>query len=1348
MKNSHPYKTFGELLAKLRLEAGFLQQTDFAKPIGSTQQTVSRWELGTSRPRAKQIPVIANVLKASADTLLQAAGYIQAQETAVATFVQPFPLSALTPENFERFSLYFLSALFPNAEVHRIGGQGHTQDGIDLEAIFPDKSNYTFQCKRHAEFGPSKVKKTVEAHTRKAKKKFILLSRVATPQARTEIQNHKGWEIWDVEDISRKIRQELTKETQKRIVDIFFRGQRLSLIGETESGPWQTREEFFAPFDSKDSAFSHAWDLIGRDDEVRSILENLNQDTPLVVCIVGTGGSGKSRVLKQVTETYEANHKGVVVRFLSPTENVTSKSLEDLGAGRKILVVDDAHDRNDLSLLFQYVANPSNQSKLLLSFRPYGLDSIKAQATSFALAGQRVTTTTLNYLSLTQATELAQQVLTELQGPTRLAEDIARLTLDCPLATVIGAFLVTREKIHPELVKNEDEFRQTLFGKFRNIVAGEIGKTADTESIKKLLKLIAILQPVHPDDASFKKIVEATEGISSIETSRLMKLLTDAGVLFKRGGQYRLSPDLLADFLIEESCIGIDTASTGYAESVFEHVNAVHLEHLLLNLGKLDWRLANGDPSNSRLLDGVWSKLKASQEYQDPCVNAVTKVAYYQPKRALDFAEALMREGKYLRDLPGLIKNAAYNFEYLMRACECLWELGKTDSRTLNQHPGHAIRILSELCSVEPNKPYEYNEAVVDFVLSLIPYDDAWDHAYSPFDILKGILQTEGHTSTSSGRAISFSPFLVSPEFVSGLRRKILDVAIALLLHPRKAIAVKAAQLLSEGLRYPMGVFNMPVSNENRASWDKEFMQTLNQVNATIRTSSLEPVVLIEIVRSISWHAHYAESATTPIAREIIAALPNTLEFRTTLALTDGFGHLLERLDYRERENVWNKYLEALTNDLLTIKGDGENLREFIEERLADIEAGKIGTHSSPYVLCGQLVNSSLSFAQAILAIAITQPDAKTNKFAGNALAKLLTENHALGLDVAKKLIALDLQGLKAAVGAAYSMFQPGKGEYTKEDLTILRELLSSNDPWVAGSALGAVRSVATINQRLAIDLLHIVDFGTSAQIADDVLILLQRNVTIPFESLTEEDVKHFLKKLMAVPELDGYWIETFLSKVSKYHARIGASFFMDRVEHAATTEDWRYRPCNTGPYVHVPLRFRESEEFGSLLKQISSWMRSHGENYWFRHRAGELFEAFCNQFDAELLGFIQDWVDTSTPNDIAVISQILSEAHPTFVFEQRPFVVRFLDKAKQHGEKALETATSALYRSAITGLRSGAPGEPFPEDLRMKEESEKALEEIPRFSPSYQLYEHLNAHAEQGIKRSLQEREAFEEEE
>jgi transcriptional regulator with XRE-family HTH domain len=1343
MKNEFPYKDFGALITQLRLKADFAQQSNLAALMNTTQQTVSRWEKGESRPSAEKLRTLASVLNVPLNELLILTGRAALPEPVV-TYVKPFPLWALTWEEFETFAADFLTKLYPDAQVkvHKVGIQGHTQEGTDVKVTFPDGTTHSFQCKRHSVFGPEKVAKAVRAHTLSATKKFILLTRPASPQARDEIKKHADWDIWDVEDVSRQIRT-LSKDAQRRLVDTFFHGQRLALLGETERGPWQTTEEFFAAFMSGRGAFSHSWDLVGRTEEVKDVMESLSNPDIKTTFLVGAGGSGKSRILKQAVETYERDYPDVLVRFLSPTETVTNKSLEDLGDQKKVLIVDDAHDRRDLQLLFQYTAISTNTT-LLLSFRPYGLDFIKAQAGNFALSGERISEIKLKPLTLKEAKQLATQVLEAFDGPVWIAENIARLTLDCPLFTVVGAQVVAKEKKHPELAKNEDTFRSTLLGKFQDIIAGDIGNKSDSASIKKLLKVLALLQPFHPEDESISKVVESVEGLTVPESNRLIRLLTDAGVLFKRGGEYRLSPDLLADYIIEEACIGQEGKSTGYAEQVFDVASDARVENLLLNLGKLDWRRANGDPSNSRLLDGIWKKLQPSRDYSDPHISAVTAVAYYQPKRALNFAENLIREQKYLEDLPNLIKGAAYSYKHLPHACEYLWELSKSDNRALHQYPGHAIRILSELCEVDPNKSIEHNEVVVKFGLDLLELDDSWKHKYSPFDVLKSILRTKVHTTTYDGKRILYGSFLVPSSCLSPLRGKVIDATLKLLSNSNTKIAVMAANFLQEGLRYPSGI----VQTEYHEAWTEEFVETLEKIERATQTHTLDPLVLIALARSVFWHANYNEGKTTPIAKRLIASLPNSLEFRTILELTNGYGRLGRNISYRKIVRDQNQRLGTLTNDLLTTYPEGEQLRSFIEQNITHIKQNyeSDDTYASTRELYMWLIRSSVSLATATVKKALARTDSETDQFAGIALAQLLSDDRAYGVSVAYQFLETDSRDLLSAVGSAYSTFVPNEKEYDEEDIALLQKILTSTDHWVVISAVRSMRTVRQVlenNPRLVIDLLKCVDITVASIVADEVFSLFYEDEL--FCSLMEEDIKHFLRKLIPIPELDS-WSDMFLSNLSKHHAQLAADFLMARVEYAIdTNKDWHYRPCNFGPYLHLPLRFRESAEFDLLLRQVYQWMKSKGEDDYFQCRASELFDAMFSPFDRELISFIQDWIDESTPSEMRIIIQIFNEAHRNFVFEHQGFIVRFLDKAKQDGKQILDDALHALHRSAVSGSKYGPVGKPFPEDLFMKEEAEKALKEIPRFSPAYKLYELIKSNAEGSIQWSLKRGEAFE---
>jgi hypothetical protein len=361
-------------------------------------------------------------------------------------------------------------------------------------------------------------------------------------------------------------------------------------------------------------------------------------------------------------------------------------------------------------------------------------------------------------------------------------------------------------------------------------------------------------------------------------------------------------------------------------------------------------------------------------------------------------------------------------------------------------------------------------------------------------------------------------------------------------------------------------------------------------------------------------------------------------------------------------------------------------------------------------------------------------------------LSKLLIEKYDDAIDFISQLLETDSSHLHAAIGDGYSALNDESANYGVKDIAILKKVLSSNDERVIRTAVNAIRLLAKKDQQIAIDLLKFVDIGISNDVADEVLMLFQKEEVIPFRLLTEEDIDHFLKKLMPLQEINGYWIETFLSKVSKYYARHAAQFFMDRVEQSAQTNDWQYRPCNYGPYCQVPLLFRKSPECGALLQQISQWMKSREDNDLFQYRAGELFDVMFRPYDMELISFILDWIDTATPVDIRIISRILSEVPTDFVFQHGEFVMRFLNKAKQFGKECLRDALNALYGATISGTRKGIPGEPFPQDIKIKEDTEKALKEVSRFSPAYRLYEDLNKTANHNIARSIRERENYDE--
>ena len=172
------------------------------------------------------------------------------------------------------------------------------------------------------------------------------------------------------------------------------------------------------------------------------------------------------------------------------------------------------------------------------------------------------------------------------------------------------------------------------------------------------------------------------------------------------------------------------------------------------------------------------------------------------------------------------------------------------------------IRSWSELCAVQPDRPLPYNEAIINFGLSLLNRHDAWAHKYSPLDILKGILQPDVQTMEFHGKYYTINRLNVNIEAVAKLRIRVIDKVIRTLSHGNARVAVLAARSLDESLRYPMDV-----TLDVRRRWMAGFAETLRKIESLIQQETLEPLVLIQIADAVSWHAYHDEGEAAVIAK-------------------------------------------------------------------------------------------------------------------------------------------------------------------------------------------------------------------------------------------------------------------------------------------------------------------------------------------------------------------------------------------------------------------------------------------------------------------------------------------------
>lgn len=300
---------------------------DLATTLEVSQQSVSRWEAGTHKPRRDQIDALAAAIRLSAGDLRRMAGYDAPMGAGV---VRNLPLDALGSEAFEQFTALLLDrSLGGGWAVHRLGKTGHDQAGGDIVATERETSRRIgVQCKRIAQFGPRLVESAIKAFPEPMEQKVLALSRVASPQAREVLKDHPGWEIWDQDDLSRRFRT-LPDHVQDQIVETYFPGQSLDLLGRTRVGPWQDLETFFRPFSQPGALFTHEWELSGRDPDLDRLMTAVSDTVNRLTVLSAPGGMGKSRLLLEAMRRWRETDPVTGLWFLSTLSDLERGDLMD-----------------------------------------------------------------------------------------------------------------------------------------------------------------------------------------------------------------------------------------------------------------------------------------------------------------------------------------------------------------------------------------------------------------------------------------------------------------------------------------------------------------------------------------------------------------------------------------------------------------------------------------------------------------------------------------------------------------------------------------------------------------------------------------------------------------------------------------------------------------------------------------------------------------------------------------------------------------------------------------------------------------------------------------------------------
>lgn len=423
-------------------------------------------------------------------------------------------------EQFEAFCRDFICKYLGVEECHHYGKAGDIQNGIDLFVDLPNGERWTFQCRQVEKFTKGQAEETIRETTYKADRYHFLLSCEANKAVRDVADSTPNWDVWDVRDISGKVR-DLDVELARQVVETHFGpAWRKEFLGLAWLSAFLSTEDFFRPLSDSRKLFNHNWQLIGRIGILKQLSEFIDSDIGMVAMLPGRGGVGKSKVLQELGKTLDATGGSPAPRFLVEGAGIED-SLNGLPAQECVIIADDSHRRDDLPSLLALIRRRQPKTKLILASRPHAIERLRATVIQSGFDSRELMLVEeVRELDRGEVIELARQSLTPEYR--RFAEQLAAATWDCPLITVVGGRLLSEKSLDPRLLERNEEFRDSVLSKFYDEIVGQIGTAIEPAICQPVLRLIAAVSPFN--DAA-QPLIESAASFANIEEIRLIEIL-------------------------------------------------------------------------------------------------------------------------------------------------------------------------------------------------------------------------------------------------------------------------------------------------------------------------------------------------------------------------------------------------------------------------------------------------------------------------------------------------------------------------------------------------------------------------------------------------------------------------------------------------------------------------------------------------------------------------------------------------------------------------------------------------------------------------------------------------------
>jgi hypothetical protein len=1130
-------------------------------------------------------------------------------------------------------------------------------------------------------------------------------------------------------------------------------------------------QEFFKSLLNPQLLFNHLNPLFGREILLKQLDEFVTGEHDIAI-LIGRGGIGKTRALLAFAEQCSQNHQDFEFRFAAEGVPITGESGHELPEAPCIIVIDDAHRRDDLSLLFAIQKQRSYPTKLLLAARPQARGQLNGQLSRAHYDTRRVLhLAELDTLGRNDGRALARHVLG--QADSGLVDQLTRITRDSPLVTVIGGRLLAEKQIHPQLLERDQEFRATVLARFEDILLGSIVHSVDMPLCRNVLRLVAILSPFQLQDESSLEAVATFLKVERSAVFRALDELEQAGALIRRGSSLRITPDVLSDHILHEACITAHGEITGYAKNIFDSFSHLFPKPILRNLAELDWRMQRTEKLAANVFSSIWGALctefkESSHWGRCQILDLLSNVAFYQPAHTLDLIKFAIREpaeavedvvmagyfsfthDHVLHKLPQLLRNIGYNLEYLEQCCDILWKLGRDDSRPTHSTPDHPMRILCDHATYELDKYYAFNQAVLDAVTRWLRSPDAYTHIHSPLDVLDAMLVKSGHSDYSEGYNVIMRPFLVNREQTQHLRDQALDLIHRCARSGETNVALRAIGSLAKALHPPVPYFDMEIAQEDYAQWLPEEEHILIWLEDLV-TQLQNPLIYLRILEALASAILFSQLERIRYrAREIIARIPDSHDLRMMKILASANTAIWMIDDHEESgpsgpERPWRyqeqRVIEDFVEEFIGEHAEPIEGLRYLHDTVETLQQYGIRPELLAFVMC--LSEKHPGYVVPMIETLLDNPINHLSPYIAWLLRGIRLHDVSSALDFQRRIAESGDSTLAFSLTHVFR-WDVWTTSLQLEDLETVQRLMTYDSPSVSTTAIETLARIGQRKPDWVIPLALTLEIETSTKRAAALCTIFDGDSGIHPDQLTDIQLGDLLSRLTFILDIDEYHISRFLAYTLQRMPEQTVEFLIDCLRRDRENHPLRFK---LHPYARLHqslIGLVESPKYLDLLRKVRDCILQ--EPTIPSSLIAPLYHAISLNYNEPSLDVLNEWINSGDPQKIQDSCRLLREASQSFIFNQEAFTQHALEQAYMMGDECFENVQNSLTATAIYGERSGRPGQPFPQDLLLRDRSIETLGRLSPSSPLRGFYELLLRRAEENIADSHRRDQEFDE--